>query len=216
MAKVVLYSDEISPPCRSVLLTAKAIGLELNILETSLASRDHLKEDYLKINPQHTIPALNDNGFILAESHVIACYLVDKYAKNDSLYPKDLQKRALINQQLIFDAERHFNPAKRVFKPIIFLDQKEIAEEGSTALKEAYEIMDKHLEGKKWFVGDSYTLADLCSAATTSSTSVVINLDDYPNVKAWLQRCEKELPGYKEVNLPGATKLHAAILAKLA
>ncbi|XP_076620260.1 glutathione S-transferase 1-1-like [Colletes latitarsis] len=216
MAKIILYSDELSPPCRAVLLTAKAIGLELDIRETSLSSRDHMKEDYLKINPQHTIPTINDNGFILAESHAIACYLVDKYAKNDSLYPKDLQKRALINQLLIFNAELHFSPAKRVFKPIIFLDHKTISEEGLTALKEAFEYMDKRLEGRKWLVGDSYTLADLCSSATASSTSVVINLDDYPNVKAWLQRCEKELPGYKEVNLPGVTKLHAAIRAKLA
>ena len=30
-------------------------------------------------------------------------YLVDKYAKNDSLYPKDPKTRAVINQRLYFD-----------------------------------------------------------------------------------------------------------------
>lgn len=36
-------------------------------------------------------------------SHAIIMYLVDKYGKNDSLYPKDLNKRALVNQILFFD-----------------------------------------------------------------------------------------------------------------
>lgn len=31
-------------------------------------------------------------------------YLVDKYAKDDSLYPKDLTVRARINQRLFFGA----------------------------------------------------------------------------------------------------------------
>ncbi|ENN73491.1 hypothetical protein YQE_09916, partial [Dendroctonus ponderosae] len=36
--------------------------------------------------------------------HVIMQYLVDKYAKDDSLYPKDLKKRAIVNLRLFFDA----------------------------------------------------------------------------------------------------------------
>jgi hypothetical protein len=32
------------------------------------------------------------------------CYLVEKYAKDESLYPKDPKKRAMVNQKLYFDA----------------------------------------------------------------------------------------------------------------
>lgn len=31
-------------------------------------------------------------------------YVVDKYAKDDLLYPKDVAKRALVNQKLFFDS----------------------------------------------------------------------------------------------------------------
>ena len=39
----------------------------------------------------------------LTLSRAIMCYLVDKYGKNDTLYPKDPAQRALINQRLYFD-----------------------------------------------------------------------------------------------------------------
>jgi hypothetical protein len=37
-------------------------------------------------------------------SRAIMCYLVEKYAKDDSLYPKDPKKRAKVNHKLFFDA----------------------------------------------------------------------------------------------------------------
>lgn len=42
--------------------------------------------------------------FLYSFSHVIVTYLVDKYAKDDSLYPKDIKKRAQVDQKLYFDA----------------------------------------------------------------------------------------------------------------
>lgn len=57
-----------------------------------------------KINPQHTIPTLVDGDFVIWDSHAITAYLVEKYATDDSLYPKDLIKRTLVNQRLHFDS----------------------------------------------------------------------------------------------------------------
>lgn len=39
-----------SAPCRSVWLTSKAVGVELNLIETDLHNGDHMKPEYLKVN----------------------------------------------------------------------------------------------------------------------------------------------------------------------
>lgn len=62
-----LYYLPGSAPCRSVLLVAKALGLELNLKPTNLMEGEHLKPEFIKMNPQHTIPTINDDGFALWE-----------------------------------------------------------------------------------------------------------------------------------------------------
>lgn len=57
-----------------------------------------------QLNPQHTVPTLDDNGIVLWDSHAINVYLVTKYGKDDSLYPKDFFKRAIVDQRLHFDS----------------------------------------------------------------------------------------------------------------
>lgn len=56
------------------------------------------------MNPQHTVPTLKDGDFVLWDSHAVSTYLVGKYGNDDSLYPKDLEKRAVVDQRLHFDS----------------------------------------------------------------------------------------------------------------
>ncbi|XP_076280464.1 glutathione S-transferase D7-like [Lasioglossum baleicum] len=200
MPKVVLYSMEVSPPCRTVLLTAKLIGVPLEVRQCNLLEREQTSEAYTKVNPQQLIPAIDDDGFTLGDSHAIACYLVDKYAKNDALYPKDLQKRARVNWFLHMDSSDLFAAEKDAFKPLFLGLASTIPEEKMDKIKAAYTNFDRTLEGKKWLVGDFYTLADISCAITTAAVTAVLNLDDFPNVKAWFEGAEKEIPSFKEIN----------------
>lgn len=109
MTKPILYFSLLSVPVRAVLLTAKAIKLKLELREIDILNGQQLTEEFIKINPQHTVPTLDDNGKIFWDSHAINTYLIDKYGGNDLLYPKDLYKRALINQRLFYDCSVHFN-----------------------------------------------------------------------------------------------------------
>ncbi|KAH0550171.1 hypothetical protein KQX54_017847 [Cotesia glomerata] len=208
---VILYSIDLSPPCRAVLMAARVINLNLDVHETNLLKNEHKTEQFLKLNPQHTIPTIDDDGFILWDSHAIIRYLVSKYAKDDSLYPKDLQKRAIIDQRLHFEGEMLFVRLRNIVRPIFYNKVKKFNEENINLAHETCEILDKFLEGKKWLAGDNFTLADISCVSTVSSYPAFLSLDKYKNIVAWLKKCENEIPGYAETNAPGATKFIKAI-----
>ena len=51
----------------------------------------------------------------MLSSHAIAIYLIEKYAKNDALYPKDLVQRTKINEKLFYDASYLFPRGYQIF-----------------------------------------------------------------------------------------------------
>lgn len=75
------------------------------------------------MNPVHTVPVLEDGEHFLTDSHVICTYLVQKHGtyKDQSLYPKELIQRSLIDQMLYFDLGVLFVRMKAVTVGIIFI-----------------------------------------------------------------------------------------------
>lgn len=191
-----LYYLEGSPPCCTVLLTAKAVGVELNVKVLDFVAKEHLKPEFLKINPQHTVPALVDDGFILWESRAIQAYLVDKYAKNDSLYPKCLEKRALVNQRLYFDLGTLYARLADYYYPQLF-NKVPLNPEKLKKLEDAVGFLNTFLEGNTYAAGDVLTIADI-SLVTTVSTMECFNFDlsKYDNILRWYANMKVACPGY--------------------
>ncbi len=98
-----VHGMALSAPCRIVYMTCEVLGVEYNMVECDLMNGGNKTPEYLKMNPQHTIPTMKDGDFCLNESRVIATYLVNKYGKDDKLYPKETVARALVDQRLYFD-----------------------------------------------------------------------------------------------------------------
>jgi len=99
----------------------KALNIEVKLIDVNIRKGEHLTPEFRMINPQHTIPTLvEDDGFILVDSHAIMGYLVDKYGKDDSLYPRDLRKRATVNHRLHFECGILLPRNRALFRPTIF------------------------------------------------------------------------------------------------
>ncbi len=63
---------------------------------------DNKKPEFLKLNPQHTIPVFQDGDFVLNESRAILAYLATTHG-DEKLYPKDPKVRAKVDCRLYFD-----------------------------------------------------------------------------------------------------------------
>uniref|UniRef100_A0A1L8E4G0 glutathione transferase n=1 Tax=Nyssomyia neivai TaxID=330878 RepID=A0A1L8E4G0_9DIPT len=214
MAPIKFYHLPMGPPSRGVLLTIRNLNLDVEIIEVDLLKGENLTAQYLEMNPQHTIPTINDNGLFLGESKAICTYLVNSKDPGNPLYPTDPAVRALVDARLYFDAATIFPRMRAIFAPILFFGAKAIEEEKKQAFYHALEIMNTFLEGRIWFAADHPTLADLALLASFSTFMYCgADVDKYKNILAWYKRCES-LTGFDE-NEVGAKILGGMIKGKL-
>lgn len=108
----ILYHHLFSGPSRTVLLTVRNLGLNIQVKNVDIFKGEQHSPQYLKINPLNQIPAFVEGDFILTESKAIACYLAN--SNKSPLYPTDFKKRAIIDSRLYFDSTSFF-PALRDF-----------------------------------------------------------------------------------------------------
>ncbi|XP_050513582.1 glutathione S-transferase 1-like isoform X2 [Diabrotica virgifera virgifera] len=211
-----LYMLEASPAVRSVILCAMALDLKLNEKEVNLLTGEHLTPEFLKLNPEHTVPVLDDDGFVIVDSHAINTYLVAKYGKDDSLYPKDIKKRAIVDNRLHYDSSTLFVRGLTIYKGFLFEGEKEIAPKLLIALEEAYSITEKFLENSNFIAGDHLTIADFSFITSITGWNMFFNLKEekYPKIVAWMKRMQA-LPYYNEANQVGQDHFYKIVKDKL-
>ncbi|CAD8149121.1 unnamed protein product [Paramecium octaurelia] len=90
-----LYYNPISMPSRAVLTLLTLGNVPHTAKVVDLQKQENLTPEYTAINPCQGVPALDDDGFKLFESHAILRYIVNKYQLHD-FYPKDPQEIAKV------------------------------------------------------------------------------------------------------------------------
>ena len=97
MARLVLYDNPVSSNALKVRFLLAELGLEHERREVPMA---YPRPDwYLAVNPVGGIPAIDDDGFRLAESHAILRHLARREGRDD-LYPTDPRDAARVNEFL--------------------------------------------------------------------------------------------------------------------
>jgi len=192
-----IYGSDLSGPAIKVRLTANFLGIDHQWHPVNLREGEHKKEWFLKINPVGKIPAIDDNGFHLFESNAICRYLCDK--QNSPLYPKDVQKRATIDQwidYISFHIGANFIPVvyNRIFAPIrgLVVNEKAITD-GLEQLKGYFPLIEKQLAQHKFIVSQEISLADIVLFALIEPTEMArIDLGAYPKLEAWRAELKKQ------------------------
>ncbi|GAB6025133.1 Glutathione S-transferase [Chamberlinius hualienensis] len=194
-----LYYVPQSPPCRAVLLTIKAIGIPVTLRKLDMHQRaEHKQVWFLSVNPIHTVPAMDDNGFTLWESRVIMAYLVQKYARDDSLYPKEIQQRSQVDKMLYFDIGVLYKGIIDYWNPQLF-DGKPASSQKANVLKQSLEYLDEFLKSGRYICGSTMTIADLSLlASVTALEAYEYDYSSCVNIKRWVEQLKVELPYYSE------------------
>ena len=153
------------------------------------------KPDFLKINPNGRIPALDDDGVILFESLAINLHLARKYDGGKGLWPKSLEDQSRAIQWSIWamtETEPSVlkNVMNRAFLPEPQRNEAE-AKAGEQALAKPLGVLEGALRGRAHLSGDAFTVADLNVAAVLALAPTFgrTKLDATPNVAAWHARC---------------------------
>lgn len=192
-----IYGSDLSGPAIKVRLTASILGLDYKWQIVNLREGEQKQEWFLKINPVGKIPAIDDEGFCLFESNAICKYLCDKH--NSPLYPKDVKKRAIIEQWIEYVSVHigaNFIPivynrlfAQRIGKPV---NEKAISD-GEEFLKQYFPLIEKQFTQHPYIVSQEMSLADIILLALLEPAEMArIDLGAYPKLSAWRAGLKKQ------------------------
>nr|XP_054923585.1 glutathione S-transferase 1-like isoform X2 [Dermacentor andersoni] len=205
---ITLYNINGSPPCNLVRALAKHLGIELKLVNLDAAKKEHLSDEYLKVNPFHKVPAIDDEGFIVNESNAIVYYLLRKYAPESELYPASIKIRTRIDQILSAVVTTIHNATIDTFRPLISRKTKPTPEE-IAALEENIVIGLEHLIGDgKFAAGDTFTIADMALAGRlpVALETNFVNPSKFPKLASYYDRIKREQPYFEEIYKPAIDK----------
>lgn len=146
------------------------------------------------MNPQHTVPTLNDNDRILWDSHAIGTYFIDKYAKSDKLYPKDSYIRGRIDQRLHFDSGVISVVHQNCLKAILYRGASDITDQDREAIKSVYDLLESFFTAtdELYLVGNGMTVADVACGFSLGPLVIFehASVTRWPKLRAWLDRMD--------------------------
>ena len=185
--------------CRLVLAH---LGIPFKLVERDILKGETRTSEFLKRNPNGRIPTLElEDGSHLFESGAIIWYL----AEGSKLAPKDRKARAETLQWMFFEQYSHepYIAVARFWKhylpklsPLQEMDLPNRMKGGYAAL----DVMEKHLATRRFFVDETFGLADVALYAYTHvAHEGEFDLSKYANVNAWMARVAA-LPGHVTIS----------------
>jgi glutathione S-transferase len=192
-----LYQHPMSANARAATMTALQLGAPVEFVFVDLQRGEQTQPPFLKMNPNHRVPVLEDGDFHLWESRAIMQYLADK-TPGQTIYPTQLRARADVNRWLFWSGQ-HFAPAIGIFfyenvvKGMIGRGAPDPGElkRGTTLFNEFAAVLDGHLADRSWISGESVTLADLAIAAAYACAAPgKAPVAWYANLQRWLARVQ--------------------------
>lgn len=201
-----LYSDPRSPNCAKVLFAAAHLGVELDIEDFDLAQGQHRTAKFRDLNPNCKVPVLVDGDFVLWESNAILQYLCSVAGpRGVSALPADARSNADTMRWLFWSATE-WGPVVRPFlweriaKRLLGLGDpdSDVLAAAEPPFRQAIEVLDRCLVGKRYLVGECLTLADIgVSSYLMYAKPAQLPLAGARHLQAWFERIQG-MPAWRQ------------------
>ncbi|GAB7529177.1 glutathione S-transferase [Pseudomonas sp. 3A(2025)] len=189
-----LYRHPLSGHSHRVELLLSLLQLPTELVFVDLAKGEHKQPAFLAINAFGQVPVIDDNGLILSDSNAILVYLAKKYG--DAQWQADEPEAAARVQRWLSVAagQTAYGPAAARLITVFgaALNAEDVIARSHALLK----VLDSELAASPFLAGDTVSIADVANYTYIAhAPEGNVSLQDYPNVRAWLQRIEA-LPGF--------------------
>jgi glutathione S-transferase len=168
---------------------AQELGLDYEHIPMEIGLAGARKAEYLAINPNGRLPAIEDGDFVLWESLAITLYLAKKHGR---LYPATLEGEAKAWQWSLWsvqEVDRGVNiwSLHAVRLPPEDRDPQRHAD-ALGVLAPPFKVLNGALAGSPYLLGNDFTVADL-NVAAVISRAIDMDLSATPHIGDWLRRC---------------------------
>lgn len=149
--------------------------------------------DYRAMNPNGTVPTLQDDDFTLWESNVILRYLCASKAPDSPFWPTELRQRANVDRWMDWQQTTLNRPQSVVFQGLVRTapDQRNTGAI-EAALAEAgrgWSLLDAQLAHHPYVAGAGLTLADMVLGVHVHRWfSFAVQRPETPCLRAWYER----------------------------
>ncbi|WP_224826396.1 glutathione S-transferase family protein [Cognatishimia sp. MH4019] len=181
-------------------LTLELSGLDWEPVFVDFFGGESRSDAFRAINPMGEVPVLvdTDHDYTLTQSGAIQDYVVHLSSKLTGATPEE---RREVLRWVLWDNHKLSSQAGMARFLMNFLPEEkrpaEVIAFTQGRLKAAYQVLDAHLEGRDWIVGDALTVADIsCCGYLFYPEPFGFDRAEWPHIDAWLTRIEGT-PGWK-------------------
>ena len=202
MSNLTIWGRLNSINVQKVLWLCEDMNLPFHRIDAGMEFGVNKTDEYKSKNPIGLVPTINDDGFILWESHTILRYLTSKFDQSKSLYPEDVQLNARINQWLDWYNTVGWPPMRNLFWGWIRTPENQRNLEELETIRKSFiniaAILDEQLSKTPFITGDHFTIADIPLALLCYRWfNLPIERPSMKHLEAWYAKVQAR-PGYQK------------------
>src|SRR5688572_9257085 len=196
-----IWSRRNSINVQKVLWCCGELGLDYERIEAGLAFGVNDTPEYKAMNPNGLVPTIDEDGFILWESHAIVRYFARKHGVG-KLWPDDARTAADADRWMEWYTTTLWPNVRPIFHTLVRTAPENrnmaLVEEHRKFLAANWKIVEAQLARNDYVAGKSFSMGDIpLGVAAYRWFNLPLERPSSPNVERWYQRLT-ERPVFRE------------------